>query len=174
MTRDQLKKIIKECLIEILTEGVGNELTERVARPSQLPRPVASPARRPTAADSIRFQPQYNTQPQRSSQVNSIVRNATKDPVLATIFADTAMTTMLEQDESRQQAVLPLGGDQATRVAAAYDPGALIGGLTGQSDSEMHARWAQAAFAPTRHLPGMSSGPTMPDFDPYAPIVPGK
>lgn len=174
MTRDQLKKIIKECLVELLAEGMGSALTEGLAHP-QMPRPTGqpsraptSPARRPSALDSMRYG-QPTPQPRQSAPaMNEHIRNATTDPVLAAIMADTAQTTLLQQVERRGGPPV-VGGGKAEQVVASYNPDELIGSITGQSADQMNARWSQAAFAPSRHLPGMGSmNHIVNDFDPYS------
>ena len=181
MTRDELKKIIKECLVEILAEGVGSALTERAGqartlpRPApQIPRPAATtvPVRSARTVDYMRV----GSAPQKApSHVSALVSNVTKDPLLASILADTAATTLVEQTEGRQQVpAATIAGDHAARVVAANDPGQLIGAMTGLAEEEQHARWAQAAFAPSKRLPGLPSGMHMMDMDPYGPFIPGK
>jgi len=174
MTRDQLKKIIKECLVEILAEGVGNSLTEHIQRPAMgMPRPPAplsnrpsqAPARRPSSLDHMRLGP-HAQQPRQSSTMPDYIRQATTDPVLASIFADTAQTTMIQQTEGRHSA--PVNGGRAEQIVASYNPDELMAGITGQSADQMNARWSQAAFAPTNRLPGMSSQYVTPDYDPYS------
>lgn len=178
MTRNELKKLIKECLVEILTEGVGTALTERVATKTSslrntnthvMPRANQAPSqqRRVTSADFMHVGAGQNTQ-----AVTNMVNTVTRDPILASILADTAKTTMIEQAEDQRQ-VLPSGGDHASRIAAAYDPGQLIAAMTGQSEEQQHARWAQAAFASPRKFPGASAA-SMFGFDPYAVDVTGK
>lgn len=176
MTRDQLKKIIKECLIEILAEGVGPALTEharvvpKTIQQQQLPRPSSTPARAARSVDYMHVAPQAKQQ----SHVSALVSSVTKDPILASILADTATTTLVEQTEGRQQMSVAAAGGHAERVVAANDPGQLIGAMTGLAEEEQHARWANAAFAPSKRLPGMSSGMHMMEMDLDRPYIPGK
>lgn len=170
MTRDQLKKIIKECLVEILAEGVGPALTEVAQRPA-MPRPAgqvtrgpASPPRRPSPLDSMR----YNQPAARGPAMNEHIRNATTDPIMAAIMADTAQTTLLQQVEGRGGPPV-VGGGKAEQIVASCAPDELMAGITGQSAEQMNARWSQAAFAPARHLPGMGSmNHIASDYDPYS------
>jgi hypothetical protein len=168
MTRDQLKKIIKECLVEILMDGAGEALHERAVprqqspgRQSQYQQPST---RRQTVFDMMQVrQPQQQPQRPQASQINEMVGIATKDPIMAAILADTAQTTLLEQESNGR--IPTAGGDQAQRVMSAYNPTEIFG-------EEAQARWNEAAFAPRNRLPGMSVGnfDMSPDYDPYASV----
>src|SRR5690606_20338199 len=100
--KSQLKALIKECLVEILAEGLGNNITEAVAAAPRGPRnrdveplpgqrvgpsrvPVDPYAGRKRALDETRFVPQ-----QAPSPPPAAVAALTRDPVMAAIFADTA------------------------------------------------------------------------------------
>jgi len=113
-TRDQLKDLVKECLVEILSEGLSADLrmvesTASVPPPRRTPRPqpVPLPHRanssalnsvvygtgRPAQKVADRASP---PSPPRSAIVESI-GTLTSDPVMSQIFADTATTTLQEQ-----------------------------------------------------------------------------
>lgn len=117
MTRGQLKSIVKECLLEILTEGLaGGEReaapVERMteARPSAPRRPAAPPRSASPALNSVVFgsgqQPPKKSGGQtprrapdaaRENAVRSHISALTSDPVMSQIFADTAASTLQEQ-----------------------------------------------------------------------------
>lgn len=164
MTRNELKKIIKECLVEILAEGVGQAIVERAAIKRQPTQNVHKPVYQ------TRTHVSEHMQVQQKSHVPSIVNTVTKDPVLASILADTANTTLIQQNESRQS--MPHG--RMEQLAASYDPGEIIGAITGVNQDEQHAKWAQAAFAPSRSLPGHLRDTQMDNFDPYLAFTSGK
>lgn len=163
--KSQLKAIIKECLVEILAEGLGNNLTEAVAAPrgprnrdaEPLPgqnlasrAPYADPnagCRR--ALDEIRVQPHHASSP----QVAQAVSHLTRDPVMAAIFADTAQTTLVEQNSGAQG----VGGDRAAQAAARVDP-------TQMFDEAQIDKWNEAAFKPARPGGGLLGGGLPPDF----------
>jgi len=94
VTRSELKSLIKECLVEIITEGSG---TGPVRESAQARREQPQPKRHP-ALDSIvhgqRPAPQRREPPKPSPQQFNAI---TSDPVMASIFADTASTTLVEQ-----------------------------------------------------------------------------
>jgi|TARA_Y100000034_G_C6712297_1_gene314709 hypothetical protein len=82
ITKQTLKSLVKECLMEILTEGIGGKkarLKSRNATQKRIPR-------RP-APDLVHF----------NNTVNETVNNLTDDPLMASIFANTAKTTLQEQ-----------------------------------------------------------------------------
>lgn len=100
--RSVLKQLIKECLVEILVEGISadsniaNALVEAAT-----PRP--SSARRDEQYDSE--VKRINSQRERLDSVKAKVSNnneqmissLTEDPMMADIFRDTAQTTLREQ-----------------------------------------------------------------------------
>ena len=82
LTKQVFKKVVKECLMEILSEGLGD------GKVSVKPRKVrTSPTPRSRAPDLVQF----------NNAINETVGNLTNDPVMASIFADTAKTTLQEQ-----------------------------------------------------------------------------
>jgi hypothetical protein len=111
LTKGKLKEIIKECLVEILTEGIspaspaGQSLMEAASRP-RAPRRQADEQR--PAPDSDRF----------DNAVNHKIDSLTQDPMLASIFADTARTTLQEQThaEGRRTPSAASMGDAAARA----------------------------------------------------------
>lgn len=160
--REQLKAIVKECLVELLQEGLGGALLQGVAE-NRRPRdyslePLPGHARRSTvpagAVDpaavrrrtmdlmetGARPQPSpiiHEAQRQRQQAVSQVVANAAPNPLMAAIFADTANTTFAAQ-ESPGAAVV---GDAAAKAIAAADPMNMFGG------DKINA-WNQMAFAP--------------------------
>ena len=133
VTKSLLKSIVKECLVEILSEGLaGSEdaLLESKSSGLMSSRPTRkkSPTtpRRP-ALDSV----SYNT------AVQEKVSTITSDPMMAEIFQDTAMTTLVEQKEAKsRQSYQP--ADSAARVAYDNDPSDLFSGAN---------NWAALAFS---------------------------
>lgn len=120
-TRDQLKDLVKECLVEILSEGLSpasprsgrsndmsNLVEERQAsRPAPVSRRTALPPRSQSPAlnstvfnpATARGQASLPAQPRRPAIVDS-VGQITSDPILSQILADTATTTLQEQIEA--------------------------------------------------------------------------
>lgn len=163
ITKSELKALVKECLVEILNEGLSSPArkTSAVAREGRafrdrdaepLPhmaaaRASASPdpaAVRRRTMDLVEHSPKRQELPSRTAPVSKQFGQITRDPMMAAIFADTAATTLVEQSSTTPAA----GGDAAARAAASLDPTDLFG------DDKMDA-WNRAAFAPSR--PGLSS-----------------
>ena len=162
LTRSVIKSIVKECLVEILSEGLSGEISadgqdknqslvsesrRNFSQRSSRNRSVPS-HRRSSALDKISYensQPDSSTRPNRNFEknVSNIADQMTSDPVLSSILADTAMTTLQEQagaDRKGQMVVSSAAGDQAARKMAASDPTDMFG--------EASSKWADLAFAP--------------------------
>jgi len=167
-----LKNIVKECLIEILAEGlVGNnkatisesrelrgamqESYERTSsrrisehtlqQPTQVTKSRQPTQRRPSYLDSIKVGVDNS-----SEKVNTVnpaiqnkVRSITSDPVMSDILADTAMTTLREQKEGSR----PTGPS----VMSGGDQAAKIVDQSSPEDlfGGQASKWADLAFAPS-------------------------
>ena len=140
VSKSLLKEIVKECLVEILAEGLTGGDTEALTESVQ----KAKPVRRASSKDRI----MKNILPPKQKVVNedfeknmkSVISNTTKDPVMAALLADTAHTTLQEQntaDSGNRFAARPT--DSASRAVAESDPSELFGGAA--------ANWAQLAFS---------------------------
>jgi len=129
LTRSKLKDLIKECIVEVLAEGLGSgTLTEvKSANPSKkLPQP-----RRNKALDNIKF----------DKRVAQTAASMTEDPIMQSIFSDTAKTTLQEQlQHAHTSPTVPHGADAATRAAAMSAPEDLFEGAS---------NWAELAFSQT-------------------------
>lgn len=144
MKREQLKDLIKECLVEILEDGLGQALTEsRVRGPSHLSSPgqQVQPRRQHVPVQrqqSRRFDPSLDTpvrQPQRQQNnhlVEAVMREANGDKVMQDLLADTAARTLPEM----------MAGDSAPRRSEAHES---IGDPT-EIFGEASSRWASLAF----------------------------
>jgi|694.fasta_scaffold16405_6 hypothetical protein len=130
MTRNELKGLIKECLVEILTEGAGAApMRESKVRQA----PVAPPPqKRHPALDSIAIPKKQQVEAPQQRRPAPQPQNfsaITNDPMMASIFADTASTTLMEQ----------VNADRG--VAAAVNTG------VDPSVFEGAANWASLAFS---------------------------
>ena len=105
LTRSSLKILIKECIIEVLSEGIGDESTLTSISENKQPRKKASVTppkdrkKRSSHLDSIKF----------DKKVNNTAEAMTNDPVMQSIFADTAKTTLQEQILLKYLKVRPIG-----------------------------------------------------------------
>lgn len=156
MTRQDLKGIVKECLVEILSEGLvstqqqiseSKSASGRVAMQEQRVAPVV----RPNTADKISFLPSKEEIRRASSRPapdtsQNLARSLTSDPVLADIFADTARTgAHMRLNESPvagrvdHEMMIASAGDTAAKVMLQSDPTDVFADSAG--------KWAALAFA---------------------------
>ena len=154
LSRSALKGIVKECLVEILQEGLEtsgavtlSESRRRLNSDRRSSMREKLPARSSTL-DRISYGAPKEPKSKNSnfeSNVKRITESMTKDPVLSSILADTARTTL--QEQSGAESTGPNGsyvstsaaGDSAARLAAASDPSEIF--------SESSDRWASLAFS---------------------------
>lgn len=132
MTRSQLKNLIKECLVEILEEGLSvsplRESAPRLPR-SKISKSSTKKRRRRRPTDSIKFENRVN---------EAATHLAPKDPMLAAIFSDTAKTTLQAQySASSKNAPVIAGSDSAAAFASENNPEDLFEGAE---------NWASLAF----------------------------
>jgi len=91
LTKNQLKSIVKECLVEILSEGLAQtndvmfESSNR--RSPALNKDTSGTSKRKTTVDQAAFR---NATQKRAASI-------TDDPIMQSILADTARTTLQEQ-----------------------------------------------------------------------------
>jgi len=135
-TRNELKTVVKECLIEILAEGMGastkNDISESVKKQSLKNNvsPTFPAAKQNTARARIQSQ----------ALREAIKAEAGGNDIMASILADTAeksLPAMLESDRPGV-ANLPKRG-AAESIVASTDPEDLFG-------EEVASKWASLAF----------------------------
>jgi len=142
VTKEVLKEIVKECLVEILAEGItgGNVASLNESIETHVPQ------RKPQRSTQSRLM--KNILPPKEKvrnegferNLNKTISNATQDPVMAALLADTAKTTLQEQngaDSANRFAARPT--DDASQIVANTDPTELF--------AESASNWAQLAFA---------------------------
>jgi hypothetical protein len=103
LTRQGLKAIIKECLVEILSDGLGNTIQESVDKKSKVRR--ISEERQ-----------EISKMQQRKRTIADSISYATSDPVLQSVFQHTADTTLIEQNAKEMPTMMN------QRVSYADDP----------------------------------------------------
>ena len=129
-TKNELKSLIKECLIEILAEGLGEPLVEAASRPA--PRSPNQSQRNPGLL--------AQSAPPKPRGVSAALREAVKaeakgNPVLADILADTAATTLQTQLGAEGRGPM----DSTQMAIVDVEPQELFG-------EEAASKWAQLAF----------------------------
>ena len=139
VTKNVLKGIVKECLVEILSEGLNVDVP--IERSSSnlsgvTRRKSGNPNRRP-ALDNVTF----------GKKVDEATSVMTNDPLMSAIFADTARTTLQEQygaesSNPRGTAMAMAGsaaqGDEAARAVSSNNTEYLLEGA---------GNWATLAFS---------------------------
>lgn len=128
LSKSALKEVIKECLIEILAEGLssGNTNTLQENFNSFESKPVKRQA--PKKVKNKNF----------DANTKSTIKSVTNDPVMSSIFADTAKTTLQEQIGAEKHGIVQ-GGDMAQNAVSISNPEELFG--------ESSSNWANLAFS---------------------------
>ena len=158
LTKTELKGIVKECLIEILAEGLIDTPSRGVSKKASLKENIlkrqnlqgieghtkqsttpTKQTRRLSHLDSI----SYNTQ-QESKQPPLVSKAAsiTSDPILSEMLMDTAQNTFHEQAAAERNRGMSSSrpADQAARIVENTDLEDLFG-------AEEAGKWAALAFA---------------------------
>mgnify|MGYP003642083758 CR=1 FL=1 len=148
LTRSAIKSIVKECLIEILEEGISEKGSSRLSESSRRKTKTKhkDPPVRRKGFDNVSYsRDSRKPNSEFESNIARVANSMTSDPVLSSILADTAKTTLQEQVAGER--VGPAGvsmptamaGDAASRQAAQSSPEDLFAGSA--------SKWADLAFA---------------------------
>lgn len=141
LNRETLKEIVKECLVELLAEGLtsGNtkSLTESIDHVQ-----ASSPTRRKSIDRMLPPKNEKKFNERFEDNLTETISKTTQDPVLASILADTAKTTLQEQNNADQpnKFASARGHDQASRIVGENSPEDIFGG-------EAAGNWAKLAFS---------------------------
>ena len=147
MTREDLKSLIRECLVEIITEGSRSPTSSRMSLPTQVSlrentSRLASQEipRRKTVGGMSLDRPAVPRPDITEQRSNNAVKILTSDPVLSSIFADTAATTLKEQSSAEKM-----------RPGTSADPISLAtaGKEVHEIFGESAHNWASIAFGET-------------------------
>lgn len=137
LRRGDLKQIVKECLVEILTEGLQgskNEINEsRRLVTAVMPEEKRTAKRQPAKKKNHDF----------NKAVTRNVSSLTDDPLMASIFEDTARGTF--QDQMTDDTALGKASLQETAA-----PGQDLEEVFGSSASQ---NWAALAFSEASEKP---------------------
>ena len=149
LRKSQLKEIVKECLVEILSEGIGssNEMQNSLMESRKAPRNNRSVMQQ--TKKSVWDHVEVNRQPSPpvendkfDAAVSSTTESLTSDPIMQSIFEDTARTTLQAQlNESSGNNVegsIAARGDQASIAMLNSDPMQVFG--------DSSSNWAALAF----------------------------
>lgn len=139
VSKNQLKQIVKECLLEILSEGMGNinNMGASSTTPSSRVVPLASRSNSmPT--NSVN----ENTRRQPNSALTAAVNEvAGGDRLMASIFEETARTTLTRQAQAERNGYArEAHADLASEVASEATPEQMFG-------EDVSSKWAELAFS---------------------------
>jgi len=150
LSRDDLKGIVKECLVEILSEGLTST-TQALAesRKASLKgetHVAGRQAQNPRAAmaDRMSFLPKSATPTQRNLIDRNSINAASHDPIIQEMLADTALRGTQIVEETRMsandhQVMVESSGDAAAKTMLRSDPADVFG--------DMSSKWATLAFS---------------------------
>ena len=139
VSRSMLKSIVKECLVELLAEGLSggdtSSLNESLSITNSTSnfKKAAMPTRGSKKIVNERFE----------DNTNKVISKATNDPVMASILQDTAKTTLQEQngaDRPNQFTAKPT--DTYSQIASESDPMEMFEGAANN--------WASLAFSDSK------------------------
>ena len=143
----KFKSLIKECLVELLAEGLGadslNESITNVRRPSTQSRSTSTHPSKQKQQSSPR-RSQDALEPQMRAAVDEVSKG---NPELASILAETAMTTFREQSNGNYN-------DSGSTRQLDGVAGAIVNESTPEDlfGEDVASKWSELAFAPTaRH-----------------------
>ena len=129
VSRSVLKSLVKECLVEILAEGLVGANNQIKESKKVAAKRVPARRKKPRVKKDV---------------IPETIMGMTDDPLMQSIFADTARTTLQEQTnaESTSRTVAP---DAISQAVDQNDPADLFGAAADN--------WASLAFS-EKKLPG--------------------
>ncbi len=160
LSRSQLKSLIKECIVEVLSEGIAassSQLTESRRTPQRpteqdriLQNLVPMKTMKKSLAAAISHGPAQRSHQHMQAPSRPPVSLQTGDPIMDDILAHTAATTLIEQNHgpSRLEPGDAGPADPFARAMAQHDPEEVFG--------EAADKWSKMAFA--HNVPVRDSG----------------
>lgn len=154
-TRDQLKGLVKELLLELLTEGLGNVVSQSpVNRSDSIKRSFSEQAKNKKQT----FDPRLDTPVSRGRTMTdalreAVIRESGGNPVMQSILADTALTTLptqLSRGDSMGQPGLGGPSHGSTNREQFDGEVAEVFGEAGEARSDGSSHWADLAFMSTK------------------------
>jgi len=139
MTRSALKGIVKECLVEILSEGLETSLVPATSTVSRSRKQNVK--RRAIQSEEKRLKEHRQ---RLETRVSSAVSSATEDPVMQEMLQQTAMTTLQEQlsNEIPGNDVSPLSVMQESSPGTSAGAGINLDSIF----SAPRENWSELAF----------------------------
>jgi hypothetical protein len=139
--RSEIKKIVKECLIEILNEGLAGTL-----QPTQQLKATGLANTQTVFSEKSRMSAQQAPRQQSPSLREAVRREAGGNKMMESILADTASSTLPKMlQNERPNMSPPANGGVAEQVVASASPEDLFG-------EDVASKWADLAFmsSPTK------------------------
>jgi len=130
LLKSELKAIVKECLVEILSEGISTTNLEQRKQGHHK-------AQRRSAFDHVSWAKETEREAPRVPDSREVASSLTSDPILAEVLAD-SQRTMMEQVQAENRGPAASAGDFAQRKVSNSDPMDLF--------SESSNNWAALAF----------------------------
>lgn len=142
MSRQQLKAIVKECLVEILQEGLGSGAGASMGM--TLPVTESRAPQRPVARGKSPLDMQTLPNGRRPTEAlaQAIKAEARGNALMADILADTAMTTLPKMLGAGDSAARPSEGTQSRVVQEEK----FVGSPEEVFGEEAASKWANLAF----------------------------
>ena len=138
-SRSELKAIVKECLLEILNEGLGGAAQIN----GKLNRPVSQPLFSESSNRPQQPSKKSNTASHPTPQLREAIRaEAGGNKVMEAILADTAASTLPKMLQNEGKAPVQVPGGIVEQVVASADPEQIFG-------EEAASKWANLAFMGT-------------------------
>ena len=126
LKRSALKSVVKECLLEILSEGIGTNTNA-----AEIIQSRGNAAAQQDLSEN-------NTKNVQSDSMKETIAGITSDPILASVLGDTAKTTLVEQ----------AGADRKGQLRKMRSTSSHSAGASEQSqESDGNSHWAALAFA---------------------------
>lgn len=123
LKRSALKSVVKECLIEILSEGINTENIKNL---------------QPRGNFAAQQKLETNSSKNQSESMINTIAEITSDPILAEVLGDTAQTTLLEQSNA----------DRTSQLRKMRATGNVPRGTSEQfQEPDGNSHWAALAFA---------------------------
>ena len=138
VSRSMLKSIVKECLVELLAEGLSGGDTASLNENLSLKKTYNESNQDFVSAKRSSKNKVVN--PNFEKKTKQIISQATKDPIMASILEDTASTTLQEQNSAdRPNKFTAKPTDTYSKIASESDPMEMFGGASNN--------WASLAFS---------------------------
>ena len=136
LTKSALKSIVKECLVEILAEGIGETTARNITEGKTKTKRTAN-RKQILEMENKRLEQQRK---KLDVKVENVVTSITDDPIMQSILADTAKTTLQEQSRHDTR--------PGSQIAPSLSPQESSAGISLDGIfSSAQSNWSQLAFA---------------------------